>query len=55
MAIPVRSKQLKSLIDENQSQTENIIQQLFISEFLLIKRRDKPPPNHKFVYSHNEY
>lgn len=53
MAIPVRSKQLKSLMDENQSHTENIIQQLCISDVLLIKRkeREKPPLKHKFVCS----
>lgn len=39
MAIPVRSKQLRSLIDQNQSQTENIIQQLRISEVLYKKKK----------------
>lgn len=34
MAIPVRSKQVKSLIDQNTSQIEKITQQLWIFEDL---------------------
>lgn len=34
MAIPVRSKQVRSLIDQNTSQIEKITQQLWISEDL---------------------
>lgn len=43
MAIPVRSKQLRSLINQNQSQTENIIQQLCISEVVWKKQNQTNP------------
>jgi len=47
MAIPVRSKQLRSLVivDQNQLQTENIIQQLCICEVLKKKSQKTPKQN----------